>query len=173
MNFEIQAKTLPYQRSLFKTLHPKNVVKLADGFRRVNWQPSNSFDRHVIVTFKTSQPRPSRCTQFRSLGSALRASNAPLSTTASHRITPPAKLHPSLGLLLIGKNTCNDWFFGPLFNFSPTQPESAEGLKTQPCIPMVRFRIEGHSLSPCRTQSLPYPFPAPSVLRRSQLRPRP
>jgi len=86
----IPSKTLPYQRSLFKTLHPKNGMKLAEGFRRVNWQPSNSFYRHIIVTFKMSQPRPSRCPQFRGLGSALRALNAPPSTTASpHRITPP------------------------------------------------------------------------------------
>ncbi len=83
MNFEIPAKTLPYQRSPLKTLHPKNETRLTGGERGVNWQPSNSFYRHVIVTFKISQPRPSCCIDFGTLGSALRAS---LPTTFNQRI---------------------------------------------------------------------------------------
>jgi hypothetical protein len=92
MNFEIPAKTLPCQRSLFKTLHPKNEKKLTGGERRVNWQPSNSFYRHVIVTFKISQPRPSCCIDFSTLESALRAAPPP---TFNHRIPP----HPTASLL--------------------------------------------------------------------------
>jgi len=151
----------------------KEQGEFSGELRRVNWQPSNFFGRHSIVAFRMTQPQPRRlpvrCAQFLAFGRPLRSAPPRMNTTStrfdSHRKVC-AKIHPSLRLTLIRKNSCNDSGFDPLFNFSSPQIRRLRARQLSPAFrgsdsgsnePSSRVLAESN---PCPTH---FPHRPPSI----------